>query len=392
MDMFEQIKSKIVNSFSNLLGGPSGNGSVIGIDIGSSSIKIVQLRKEGGKAILETYGAITLGPYADVDAGKVVKLQPAQIAEALTDLIRESNISTASASVAIPFASSLTSIIEMPNMSKDQLNKMVPLEARKYIPVPINEITMDWFVIPQDQAKVRGGEIRGVSDSPKKKEKTDTLEVLLVAIHNKILDDYQLTIDKVGLNATFYELEIFSSARGALGNGIKPVVIVDIGASTTKIYVIERGIVRMSHLIHKGSQDLTLYITRAINMDFKKAERLKQDIGLSGLNADDASTENKVSKAMLSTLDNIFTGVNKVLLSYGKKYNKNVTKVVFCGGSTAMIGFTEYAENRVDNLIEIADPFNKVVTPAFLDDILKEVGPEFTVSTGLALRQLYGGN
>ncbi len=386
MDILDQIKSKLANIFS----GSGSNSSVMGIDIGSSSIKIVQLKKEGGKAILETYGAITLGPYAGAEAGKVVKLQPAQIAEALTDLIRESNISTNTASVAIPFASSLTSIIEMPNMSKGQLNKMVPLEARKYIPVPINEVTMDWFVIPQDNTKARGGEIRGVSDSVKKKEPSSTLEVLLVAIHNNILDDYQSSISKVGLNVSFYELEVFGSARGALGNGIAPVVIVDIGASTTKIYVLERGIVRMSHLIHKGSQDLTLYITRAINVDFKKAEQLKKDIGLSGLNTDETKTEGKVSRAMLSTLNNIFAGVNKVLLSYGKKHNKNIAKVVFCGGSTAMHGFTKYTEMKVDNLIEIADPFNKVVTPAFLDDVLKEVGPEFTVATGLALRQLYG--
>ncbi len=388
MGIFDQIK----NVFLSTSLGKSAGGSVLGIDIGSSSIKVVQLKRESGKAILETYGAITLGPYSGMETGKVVKLQPGQIAEALTDLIREANVSTTSVSVAIPFASSLTSIIEMPNMPKDQLNKMVPLEARKYIPVATSEVTMDWFVIPKDEAKQRGDTIRGVYETQIKNKKQDILEILLVAIHNSILDDYQSIMSTVGLTTQFYELEVFSASRGALGHGVAPVIIVDIGASSTKIYVVERGIVRMSHLVRKGAQDLTLYITRALNIDFKKAERLKREIGLNARDSNTDTTEDKVSIAMLSTLDHIFAEVNRVLLSYGKKYHKNISKVVFSGGTTAMAGFTEYADANIDNVVEIARPFNKVQTPAFLDDVLDEVGPEFTVATGLALRQLYGNN
>lgn len=381
MGILDEIKSKIA---AISLGGSNKNSSVLGIDIGSASIKMVQLKRENGKAILETYGAITLGPYAETESGRVVKLQPELVAEAITDLIREANISTTNAAVAIPFASSLTSVIEMPNMPKDQLNKMVPLEARKYIPVSTSEVTMDWFVIPQDDAQPRGDKINNVFNTPTKSDGDGTLEVLLVAIHNKILEDYQVIVSSSGLSVNFYELEVFSAARGALGHGVTPVAIVDIGASATKIYIVERGIVRMSHLVHKGSQDLTLHISRALQMDFKKAERLKKEDGL--------SESAKTGAAMLSTLDNIFTEVNRVLLSYGKKYHKNISKVVFCGGSTAMTGFIEYAGSKIENTVEIADPFNKVQTPAFLEDILGEVGPEFTVAVGLALRQLYGNN
>ncbi len=381
MGIVDQIKEMLS---STPLGKSASGGSVLGIDIGSSSIKLVQLKREGGRAVLETYGAITLGPYGETEAGRVVKLKPDQIAAALTDLVREANVSTTSASVAIPFASSLTSIIEMPNMPKDQLNKMVPLEARKYIPVSTSEVTMDWFVIPQDEARPRGDTIRGAYEAPTKQKKQDLLEILLVAIHNNILDDYQAVMTTAGMTTQFYELEVFSTARGALGHGVAPVVIVDIGASSTKIYVVERGIVRMSHLVRKGSQDLTLYITRALSLDFKKAERLKQEDGL--------SPGGQSREAMLSTLDHIFAEVNRVLLSYGKKYHKNISKVVFSGGTTAMAGFTEYADTKIDNVVEVADPFNKVQTPAFLDDVLHEVGPEFTVATGLALRQLSGGN
>ncbi len=371
----------------------SGGQSVLGIDIGSASIKVVQLRRDGGKAILETYGTITLGPYKEVEAGRVVKLQPAKLAEALSDLIRESNVTTSNASVAIPFASSLTSIIEMPKMSKDQLNKMVPLEARKYIPVPTSEVTMDWFVIPEDDAPARG-DIKNVLSTKKKYGDNKMFEVLLVAIHNNILNDYQAVMSTADLSIQFYELEVFSAARGSLGHGVAPVVIVDIGASSTKIYIVERGIIRMSHMVNKGSQDLTLYIERSMGISFKKAERLKRERGLNDTQPVVMNDGSKVlvRDAMLSTLDHIFAEINRVVLTYGKKYHKNISKVVFSGGSTAMVGFTEYANSKIDNEVELADPFNKIQTPAFLEDVLGEVGPEFAVATGLALRQLHGGN
>ncbi len=370
---------KITDAISNLSGNSVG-GSVLGIDIGSSSIKLVQLRREDGRAILETYGAITLGPYNGVEAGKAVKLPVNKITEALSDLMRETNVTTKSVSVAIPFASSLTSIIQMPNMPKNQLNQMIPLEARKYIPVPMNEVMLDWFIIPDEEPKSRSEILEGVYDSFEKPKEKNNLEILLVAIFNTILNDYQTITDTLGLTTKFYELEVFSAARGSLSHGVAPVVIVDIGASTTKIYVVERGVIRMSHLVHKGSQDLTLHIERALEISFEKAERLKREEGM--------SEDSSVKFAMLSTLDHIFSQINHVLLSYGKKYHKNISKVMFSGSTAAMDGFLEYAESKIENVVTIANPFNKVQTPAFLDDALKKVGPEFAVATGLALRQL----
>lgn len=375
--------------------GGSSSESVIGIDIGSASIKIVQLRREGGRAILETYGAITLGPYANTEAGRVTKLGAPEIGTALTDLIREANVTAKLAAVAIPFSSSLTSVIKMPRMSEDQLNKMVPLEARKYIPIPINDVMLDWFVIPEDEAPERASTIKNVSTPLKSKEVSaaNTLEVLLVAIHNTTLQMYQAVMQASSMNVQFYELEIFSAARSALGHGIAPVAIVDIGASSSKIYIVERGIVRISHLINKGSQDITLQLTRALNIPFMKAERLKKEVGLQAHNKTGSDNDDtQVAEAMLSTLDYIFGEVNRVLLRYGKQYNKNISRVVLCGGTSVMNGLHEYAETKIDSPVEIADSFSRIQAPAFLTDVLKEVGPEFTVATGLALRHLYMNN
>ncbi len=121
--------------------------SVLGIDIGSSSIKIVQLRREKGRAILETYGAIALGPYGNVEIGRSTQLPVEKVVEALKDLLKEANATTSDASLAIPYTSSLVSVIKLPAAVENKLDQVMPLEARKYIPIPISEVQLDYQVV-----------------------------------------------------------------------------------------------------------------------------------------------------------------------------------------------------------------------------------------------------
>ncbi len=350
---------------------------------------MVQLRREHGKAVLETYGAISLGPYADLHAGQVARLPAQRLADAIRDLMRESNITAKTAGVAIPFSSSLTSVIEIPPMSKDQLQRVIPLEARKYIPVPMNEITLDWFVIPKD-------EFAENVDPSSGERKKDVMEVLLVAIHNDILNTFQAVMTDVNIQPQFYELEVFSVARSSLGHGVAPVMLVDIGASTTKVSIIERGIVRMSHIINQGGQEMTLSVGRAMNWDFEKSERVKREQGMS-VAAGTPATANpapgampvaSIRTALLSTLGRIIPETHKVLLSYGKKYQKNVPHIIFTGGGATIKDIVPYAQERLGAEVLLSHPFEKVEAPAFLLDVLKEVGPEFAVAVGVALRHI----
>jgi type IV pilus assembly protein PilM len=363
-----------------------GSESVLGIDIGSSSVKIVQLRREHGKAVLETYGAISLGPYADLHTGQVARLNAQKLTDAIRDLMRESNITARTAGISIPFTSSLTSVIEIPTMSEDQLARVIPLEARKYIPVPMNEITLDWFVIPKD-------DFSDNSEPASGEKKKDVLEVLLVAIHNDVLNLYQSVMAELQVQAQFYELEIFSTARSSLGHGVAPVMLVDIGAATTKVSIIERGIVRMSHTINQGGQEMTLAVTRALNWDFEKAERMKREQGMS-MPTEQATASVQpgalppvaIRTALLSTLGRIIPDTHKVLLNYGKKYQKNVPHIILTGGGATVRDLVPYAQERLGAEVLLAHPFEKVEAPAFLTDVLKEVGPEFAVAVGAALR------
>ncbi len=345
--------------------------SVLGIDIGSSSIKVVQLRREKGKAILETYGAIALGPYGELEIGRATNLPVDRIVEALKDVLREANVTAKEAALSIPYSASLVSVIKVPRVADKQLAQMIPIEARKYIPVPIGEVMLDWFVIPEESR----------SSNDIKNESTH-ISVLLVAIHNETIAKYQAIVAGATLQAKFFEIEVFSSVRASLDHGIAPIAVVDMGASTTKLYIVERGIIRESHIINRGGQDITLAISQSLGLTVGKAEEQKRVEGLSG--KEDAP----LNKAIAITLESVLSEVNRVILSYEQRMQSSISSAVFTGGGATLKGIQEYAKQRLSTPTSLAHPFDKVEAPAFLIDILTEAGPEFSVAVGLALRRL----
>ena len=372
------------NIFKSLGGGGGGDVSVLGIDIGGSTAKIVQLRSSRGVAILETYGEIALGPYADQPIGKVVKLSPEKAAQALTDLMKEANVTATVGGVSIPFSSSLVSVLDLPKVDNESLKRIVPIEARKYIPVPITDVTLDWFVIPKDERQ--DSAFDQIETKPAAAVKGQ--EVLLVAIHNATLQNYQTIMQNVGISAGFYEIEIFSAIRSALGHGLAPQLVVDIGAATTKIYVVERGVVRMTHLITVGGQQITETLARTMNWEFEKAERIKRERGFIDASVYSADENARIKEALLSTLSRVFSEVNRVLLSYGQRYNKNVSNVILTGGGASLPGIADIAKSSLSAQVTIADPFARTEAPAFLGKVLRDIGPVFSVTIGLALRRL----
>ncbi len=358
------------------------NTSVIGIDIGSSAIKVVQIRKKGGKAVLETYGALALGPYAGVAVGKSTNLPIDKLVLALGDIMKEAKVTTKRGGIAIPFSSSLMSVIEMPDVSMKQLETMVPLEARKYIPVPITEVSLDWSIIPKDQLKTE--HVPDDESKEKQSPKIGKVDVLVVAIHNDTIAEYESIVKKAGLDANFFEIEIFSTMRSVLDQTPDPIMILDIGAATTKLYIVERGGIRLSHTINKGSQDITSTISASLGVSVEEAEIMKRRLGYS-----QTSTDGKDATALITlTLDFIFSEAHRVMMTYQQKYAKNISKVMLVGGGASMKGISEIAKKNLQAEVMTGDPFSKVEAPAFLAEVLRTNGPEFAVALGIALRRL----
>jgi type IV pilus assembly protein PilM len=352
--------------------------SVLGIDIGPSSIKIVQLKKKKGRAVLETYGELALGPYAGLEVGRSTSLDTEKISQAVIDVLRESNTTTKQCGLSISMGSSLVSFIKLPKVEEKQLAQMIPLEARKYIPVPISEVSLDYLVIPRNESTV--SEYQNSEEKPEEK----TIDVLLIVIHNDAMERNRAISKIAKLDTGFSEIEIFSSMRSVLEPGTAPQMIIDFGSGSTKIYILERGILRTSHMINRGSQDITLAISKSLSISIEEAEKIKREKGIIKKEGE-AVDINEVTSL---TLDYIFSEISRVLLNYQKKTGKNVSKIFLTGGGVLLKGLREKAESNFNVPVVMSDPFSKVEYPAFLDSILKQAGPSFAVAIGLALRRL----
>lgn len=375
----KKIFSEGLTNLTNAFNSNKAKDEALGIDIGSSAIKVVQLKKKGGKAILETYGVLALGPYGKADIGAVTNLQTEDIARALLDVIKESNVTTNSAVIAIPSLSSLIFTLSLPgNISEGQIAKIVPIEARKYIPVPISEVALDWFVIPQEAESFETDDVNKNTTQANQPK----IEVLVVAIHNDTLSKYQDILKKTNLHSDSFEMEIFSNIRSSFNHDLAPVLLVDFGASKTKVSIVEAGIVRVFHVVNRGSHDISKNISQAMGVTFEEAEKLKREVGL------DARINPKVENITRLSIDYIFSDINSIVLAYEKKYNKNISKVILVGGGSLLRGLLESAKENFKIEVVYSNPFSKTEAPAFLAPILEISGPEFAVAVGLALRQL----
>lgn len=357
--------------------------SVIGIDIGSSSLKIVQIKKKKGKAVLETYGELGLGPYNKLSVGQVVNMFPKDMALVIMDLMKEAGITTIKGGISIPLKLSLVSVIDVPNVREAELVTMIPLEARKYIPVPISEVTMDWFVIPEPHDTSLEF-IESYDDAKRQKEESQKkIHVLMVAIHNQVLNSYTTIVQETKLQTSFFEVEAFAAARACLSGEKGPVIIVDFGASSLKLYIVDNGVLMSSHTVNRGGQDITFSISKGLGITFDQAEHLKRSLSKTGV-----ADEEKILDLISIHEEYVISEVFSLLNAFQKKYNKTVGKVLLTGGSSGLKGFLEMMQKKFPCEVAYALPFSKVETPAFLQETLKTTGLTFAPAIGLALRAL----
>lgn len=356
-------------AFLSSLFGKKKSQSVIGLDIGSSSLKVVQLRREGQTVVLETYGELALGPYADGEVGQATNLPAAKIAETLKDLLREANVTTNDTGISIPFSRSLLTLVELPRRDDpEEQRTVIELEARKYIPVPISEVQLDWFIIPEPL--------------PEGAAPPEKVKVLVVAVHTDELTLLEGVVRGAMLQATFFEIEIFSTIRSVVNEPVLPVMVLDIGASATKVYVVEHGVVALSHNIPQGGQDVTRAISTAHGLPVAQAEQLKKQYGF-------APSSGTFERSTVETIfSRIFDEARRVLAQYETAEQKSVSRIVLTGGGGVTKELGAFAKQFFSIDVEVADPFAKTEAPAFMRPVLADIGPEFAVAVGLALRKL----
>ncbi|MGM0629411.1 MAG: pilus assembly protein PilM [Patescibacteria group bacterium] len=366
----------------------------VGVDIGTSAIKIVELYTESGHVYLETYGSVALGPYSDFEVGKATGLSVEKIQEALRKVLEESACTADNVAATVPFSASLISVIRLPKVSENRLEQIVPTEARKYVPAPIEEVTLDWSVIdakpgapvdndPEKEAeKEKDNEEGEDKEGESNKKKAEQIDVLLAVIHNYSLERQQKILSGLDMNVMFFEIEVFSTLRALSPiGGDEPVAVIDIGAATSQIYITEGGITRSSHVINMGSQDITISISNALNISQEEAEMVKRAIGAGG-------SYIHLQEAVQNSLSYLYSEALRFIGSYEKKNQCTVDKVILSGGGASMKGLQKTSQDQLGKEVSIARPFDRVKSLPFMKETLNRIGPEYAPALGAALRAI----
>jgi len=349
--------------------------SKVGIDIGTSAIKVVELSKKGARFALENYGFFELkGTSQGGEAQSILKLPDEEIVWGIKEVLKKANIKSRDVIAAIPSFSTFATVIEMPYLSEEDLAKAIPFEARKYVPIPLDEVVLDWSIVGiVDQPSAPIKEIRG---------KGTTVEVFLAAVPKDETARYQRIMQQAGLTLSALELENAGLIRALLGNDLSATAIVNIGGRSSSIVIVNKGYERLSHNYEIGGFEITKSIARALNVSLEKAEDLKRKLGLSD------SNENIIKEAMVSLVDMIIFETKKTISGYEESKNQKVSRVVLVGGIVNMPNFVNYFKQRLGREVFVGNVFSRVVYPTELTPVVQELSNNFAIATGLAMREV----
>jgi type IV pilus assembly protein PilM len=343
--------------------------SILAIDVGTSSLKIIQAKREKERAVLETYGELSVSGYGGTEAGRAAMLVDEKVSQMISDLKKEAGATAHRALISIPLRYSFITTIEMPELSDKELSEAIQYEARKYIPIAISDVFLDWWRIPKKEGDAPGGK--------------KTVSVLLAAVQREMIEKHKRILSGAGLEPAGFEVEVFSTAR-VLGGRIRGAYLLfDVGALSTKISIIDQGIIRSVHHVDRASQAFSLAISQALGIDFKRAELMKRDIGIS-----QKPEAAGIHHTITPLLDSIFDEADHLRTSYRRKSGVAVDKAILSGGGSLMPGFLDYAIEKLGIEVLLANPLGQFEYPAFLQAAIKNISPTFSVAAGLALRAL----
>ena len=362
----------------------------LGIDIGTSSIKLVELKKEGDKLVLNTYGELKVSENnAGSNIGKtdMSHMSERQVSDMLRQLMVATKTSAKDAVFSIPVFSSFITLMDLPLMSDKELENSIPFEAKKYIPVPVNEVQFSWSIVekiaeknsaPQNPLINPTGPLSASSSANK-------IQVLLVAVPNEVMVKYKNIAKSVGLNASF-EIETFSIARSLIRKGVDDkgvVAIIDMGSKSTEICVVDDGLLRMSHNFETSGMNITRALSQGLNLSLEEAEDLKVKNGLKL-----SSSEKLAMDSIVPLIDMIIFEIERINISYQQRSGRRFQRIILSGGTAKLPGLVDYISNHMGIAVSVANPFSKVYFSPILGQMLGDIGPIFSASVGLAERNL----
>lgn len=353
--------SKIFSSFGTSQ--RSRTNRAVGIDIGSSSVKVVELEERENILTLTTYGETQLGPYGGKSVGESVIFDAQKEQQALVDVFRESAVKAERAVLAIPLSSSFVTIMSLEGAPEEDLEPRIRVEARKYIPTQISEVTLDW-------AEVASGAGEG----------SQTRDILVAAIQNDALKRFGALTEFVGLPQSPSEIECFSAIRALSSDSEEHTAIIDVGAVSTKLYIVRQGLLQRMHRHRAGGSLATKRMAEVLENTFDEAEIIKRTI------TPNTPKYADIERAHRSIYERALGEFRHVIDDYEKDQGIQLSKIYLSGGGALFPSFPAQVGEVLQKNITLASPFAKVAYPAFMEDLTRIIGPGFTVALGAALR------
>jgi type IV pilus assembly protein PilM len=339
----------------------------LGIDVGTSSIKIVELEFRNEKPFLSNYAWMSVpeSPEKNSQEASFEELTP----EYIKSLISKAGLSKDNTYMSIPAFGGLITLIDFPDMPEEDMEQAIRFEAHKYIPTSLDDVTISWEVVGEDKISVSEGE---------KKEFERKKQVLLVAASKSRILSYENMAKEAGFTLKGVEMESISMVESLVGNDKGNFIIVDIGCQMCNVIGVEKGVIKANRNIDAGGNDITRTIATNLGITAKRAEAMKK----SGDNF--FTTQSSLS---FTTLDLILAEVSRVSDVLSRVGNApGVNALILSGGSANLVGLKEFFQSRTKMKTIIGDPFGRVEYDNRLKPALDKFKGRFSVSVGLALK------
>ena len=340
---------------------------VLGIDISSTSVKLLELSKTKEAYKVESYAVEPLPPNAVAEKSI---LDPEAVGDFLTKAIRKSGSRTKEAALAVAGSSVITKKIVMPaGINDDEMEQRIQLEADQYIPYPLDEVNLDFSVLGP------------LPNNP------ESVEVLLAASRSENVETRVAVAELAGLEAKIIDIEAYAieNAYKMITDQIpdygvdKVTAIVDVGATMTSLNIIYDGNLIYTREQSFGGKQLTEEIMRRYGLSYEDAGRVKKEGGL---------PENYEPEVLEPFKQTMVQQIGRFLqFFYSSSDYDKVDYIALAGGTSAIPGIAEMVEDGVGIMSGIADPFNRIESASRVSrQRLLADGPSFLIACGLALR------
>lgn len=354
-----------------------GKNIFIGIDIGTSSIKMVEVKVSGNKPVLSNYAWMKLPEISGKDDFNSAYFETI-LPQYLKKMIKAAGFKGKNACVSIPAFGGLIALIDFPQMAEKEMEQAIRFEAHKYIPTSLDEVSFSWDIVGKRPKPNSGSmSLENLEPSVGQAPAGEKVQVLLVAASKNKVERYEKIIKNIGLNLKNIEIESFSLVTSLVGNDPGNFIIIDIGSRVCNILLVEKGIIKANRNIDAGGKEMTRIMAKSMGVDEEKAERVK----ISGKNL--FSSESSLN---FPSLEAIAGEASRMINSYFKNQPEKIDSIILSGGAASMTGIDEYFSSALKIKTISGNPFSRVSYNPKLEPVIGKISSQFSVSIGLALR------